>query len=145
MPDAFIGIDVIVGTRGETDALFNESKMFIESIPFTQLHVFSYSERPDTQALKITYIVHPDIKRERSKQLLDLSDKRWHDFYNNHIGKTARTLFEHARKGKNMAGFTENYIKVEIPYQKTHCNTIRTIQMTGWNENKTALKANIIN
>jgi len=144
MPDAFIGIDVIVGTRGETDAFFNESKMFIESTPFTQLHVFSYSERPGTQALKISPVVPPDIKHERSKQLLDLSAKRWHEFYNNHIGKTAGALFEHTRKGKNMVGFTENYIKIEIPYQKTLCNRISDIQMTGWNDSKTALRANII-
>ena len=141
MPDAFIGVDVIVGMRGETDALFKESKTFIENIPFSQLHVFSYSERPSTQALKITPAVPPDIKSERSKQLLYLSEERLYDFYNAHIGKTARTLFEHARKGKNMVGFSENYIKVEIPYQKAFCNTIHTIRMTGWNEGKTALRA----
>jgi threonylcarbamoyladenosine tRNA methylthiotransferase MtaB len=70
MPDAFIGVDVIVGMRGETETFFNESKLFIESIPFTQLHVFSYSERPGTQALKITPVVPPGVKHERSKQLL---------------------------------------------------------------------------
>ena len=141
MPDAFIGIDVIVGMRGETNALFNESKSFIESIPFSQLHVFSYSERPNTQALKITPSVIPDVKQERSKQLLDLSEKRWHEFYGRHLGKTAHTLFEHARKGNYMHGFTDNYIKTAIVYQKTLCNTIRTVQMTGWNDDKTALTA----
>ena len=141
MPDAFIGIDVIVGMRGETEALFDESKSFIESIPFTQLHVFSYSERPGTEALKITPTVPPNLKQERSKLLLHLSDTRLHDFYNAHIGCTARTLFEHARKGDNMYGFTDNYIKIEIPYQKTLCNNIRTVRMVGWNEDKTALRA----
>ena len=144
IPHAFIGVDVIVGTRGETDALFNESKSFIERLPFAQLHVFSYSERPNTQALKIMPAVTPDKKQERSKQLLDLSEKRLHEFYSSYLGKTAKTLFEHARKGNNMYGFTENYIKTEITWQKSFCNTIRTVKLTGWNENKTALNATII-
>ena len=143
MPDAFIGVDVIVGTRGETEELFNESFSFIESIPFTQLHVFSYSERPNTQALKIAHEVSPAQKHERSKRLLDLSEKRVHDFYNLHIGKAAKTLFEHARKGNNMYGFTENYIKTEVTYDKALCNEIRDIKITGWNADKTALTAEI--
>jgi threonylcarbamoyladenosine tRNA methylthiotransferase MtaB len=143
MPDAFIGVDVIVGTRGETDEFFDEGKIFIESIPFAQLHVFSYSERPDTQALKITPIVPYKIKHERSKQLLDLSEKRLMHFYELHTGKTGKVLFEHAKKGKFMYGFTENYIKTEITYQKELCNTIHSVRMTGWNENKTALTAEI--
>ena len=143
MPDAFIGVDIIVGTRGETDELFNESKSFIASIPFTQLHVFSYSERPGTQALKITPVVPPEVKHERSQQLLSLSDKRWRDFYSNHVGKTARVLFEHTRKGNLMCGFTENYIRTAISYQKTLSNRICTVRMTGWNEDNTALIAEI--
>ena len=144
MPDAFVGVDVIVGTRGETEELFDESYSFIKSIPFTQLHVFSYSERPNTQALKITHEVSPGEKHERSKRLLDLSEKRMHDFYDVHIGKLAKALFEHARKGNNMYGFTENYIKTEVPYNKALCNEIRNIKLTGWNADKTALTA-IIN
>lgn len=143
MPDAFIGIDVIVGTRGETDEFFNACKSFINNLPFTQLHVFSYSERPNTQALKIKPIVSPAQKHERSKQLLDLSDQRTHDFYQKYIGKTATVLFEHTRKGKCMHGFTENYIKTEIDYSKTLCNEIRTVQLTGWNADKTALTAEL--
>ncbi|MDR1525237.1 MAG: tRNA (N(6)-L-threonylcarbamoyladenosine(37)-C(2))-methylthiotransferase MtaB [Tannerella sp.] len=143
MPDAFIGVDVIAGTRGETDEFFNEGKTFIESIPFTQLHVFSYSERPNTQALKITPAVPHKVKHERSRQLLDLSEKRLHDFYESHTGKTGKVLFEHAKKGKFMYGFTENYIKTEITYQKELCNTIHSVRMTGWNDNKTALTAEI--
>ena len=143
MPEAFIGVDVIVGTRGETDELFNEGFAFIESIPFTQLHVFSYSERPNTQALKIKPIASPTQKRERSKRLLDLSEKRTYDFYEAHIDTTTKVLFEHARKGNNMYGFTENYIKTEIEYKKTLCNEIRNIKLTGWNADKTALTADI--
>ena len=143
IPHAFIGVDVIVGMRGETDAFFKESKSFIESIPFAQLHVFSYSERPNTQALKIFPVVNPDKKQERSKQLLDLSDKRLHDFYSRYLGKTTRTLFEHARKGNYMYGFTENYIKTAVSWQKTFCNTVRTVELTGWNEDFSALTATI--
>ena len=139
MPDAFIGIDVIVGTRGETDELFNEGMSFIESIPFTQLHVFSYSERPNTQALKIKPIVSPGQKHERSKRLLDLSEKRTYGFYDAHINKTAKALFEHTKKGNSMYGFTENYIKTEISYEKKLCNNILNVKMTGWNVDKTAL------
>ncbi|MDR2776091.1 MAG: tRNA (N(6)-L-threonylcarbamoyladenosine(37)-C(2))-methylthiotransferase MtaB [Tannerella sp.] len=143
MPDAFIGIDVIAGTRGETEEFFDESKTFLESIPFTQLHVFSYSERPNTQALKITPAVSHKARHERSKQLLDLSEKRMYRFYESHIGKTGIALFEHAKKGEFMHGFTENYIKTEIAYRKELCNTVHPVRMTGWNENKTALIAEI--
>jgi threonylcarbamoyladenosine tRNA methylthiotransferase MtaB len=144
MPDAFIGIDVIVGTHGETDEFFNESKTFIENIPFSQLHVFSYSERPNTQALKIKPVVSPTLRRDRSRQLLDLSEKRLQNFYDAHIGKKANVLFEQARKGKWMYGFTENYIKTEIAYQKGLGNEIRTIRMSGWNKDRTALTAELI-
>ena len=144
MPDAFIGVDVIVGTRGETDELFNDSMSFIESVPFTQLHVFSYSERPNTQALKINHKVSHSQKHERSKQLLDLSEKRTYSFYDAHIGKTTNILFEHAKKGDYMYGFTENYIKTEIMYKKTLCNEIRNIKLTGWNSDKTALTAETV-
>jgi threonylcarbamoyladenosine tRNA methylthiotransferase MtaB len=144
MPGAFIGVDVIVGMRGETDAFFAESKSFIESIAFTQLHVFSYSERPDTQALNINPAVTPGKKQERSKQMIDLSEKRMNEFYGMQIGKTALTLFEHTRKNNYMYGFTENYVKTEIAYQKTLCNNVRKVKLTGWNNDQTALTA-IIN
>ena len=143
MPNAFIGVDVIVGTRGETDELFNEGFSFIESIPFTQLHVFSYSERPNTQALKINHIVTPEKKHERSKRLLDLSEKRTIDFYNSDVGKTAKVLFEHARKGNCMYGFTDNYIKTEITYNKSLCNEILTVKLTDWNSDKNALTCSV--
>jgi len=113
MPDAFIGVDVIVGTRGETEACFAECHEFLENLPFSQLHVFSYSERPGTMALRITPVVPADVKHARSRTLLDLSERKLHAFYDAHIGKTATVLFEHARKGGKMYGFTANYIKVE--------------------------------
>jgi threonylcarbamoyladenosine tRNA methylthiotransferase MtaB len=108
MPDAFIGVDVIVGSRGETDELFADSMAFIESIPFTQLHVFNYSERPNTQALKIPHRVAPQERHNRSRLLLELSDKRRLEFYSSFSGHTRKVLFEHARKGNSMYGFTDN-------------------------------------
>lgn len=142
MPHAFIGVDVIVGTRGETDEYFEEARNFIDSLDVTQLHVFSYSERPGTQALKINYIVDPKTKHARSQQLLDISDRKLHAFYEAHIGQKANVLFEQTRKGGMMHGFTENYIKVEIPYDHTLVNETREVILGDWNEDKTALKVN---
>ena len=139
MPDAFIGVDVIVGTRGETNELFEEASRFIAGIDISQLHVFSYSERPGTQALKITHSVDPKVKHARSKQLLDISDEKWRAFYSNHIGRQCEVLFEHARKGNKMYGFTENYIRVEAPYNPAVINTVYKATLSEWNEDQTAL------
>jgi len=144
MPHAFIGVDVIVGTRGETDTCFEEARTFIESLDISQLHVFSYSERPGTQALKIDHVVDPKTKHARSQQLLDISDRKLHAFYEAHIGQKANVLFEQTRKGGMMHGFTENYIKVEIPYDHSLVNETRQVILEGWNEDKTALVVKII-
>ena len=144
MPHAFIGVDVIVGTRGETDTCFEEDRTFIECLDISQLHVFSYSERPGTQALKIDHVVDPKTKHARSQQLLDISDRKLHAFYEAHIGQKANVLFEQTRKGGMMHGFTENYIKVEIPYDHSLVNETRQVILEGWNEDKTALVVKII-
>ena len=112
MPDAFIGVDVIVGMRGETDELFEESFRFIESLPVSQLHVFSYSERPGTKALQIPYVVTPQTKHARSNRLLALSEEKRKAFYARFIGTDRPVLWEHARPGEPMQGFTDNYIRV---------------------------------
>ena len=112
MPDAFIGVDVIVGMRGETDELFEESFRFIESLPVSQLHVFSYSERPGTKALQIPYVVTPQTKHARSNRLLALSEEKRKAFYARFIGTERPVLWEHARPGEPMQGFTDNYIRV---------------------------------
>ena len=142
MPHAFIGVDVIVGTRGETDEYFEEARQFIDSLDISQLHVFSYSERPGTQALKIDHVVDPKTKHARSQQLLDISDQKLHAFYEAHIGQEANVLFEHTKKDGKMHGFTENYIKVEIPYDATLVNETRKVVLGGWNEDRTALIVN---
>ncbi len=145
MPDAFIGVDVIVGTRGETDAYFERARDFIESLDITQLHVFSYSERPGTQALKIDYVVDPKVKHVRSQTLLDLSERKLQAFYEAHIGKEAEVLFEHTKKEGLMHGFTENYIKVERPYDASLVNKTCRIRLGGWNPDKTALTVSLGN
>ena len=145
MPDAFIGVDVIVGTRGETDAYFERARDFIESLDITQLHVFSYSERPGTQALKIDYVVDPKVKHVRSQTLLDLSERKLQAFYEAHIGKEAEVLFEHTKKEGLMHGFTENYIKVERPYDASLVNKTCWIRLGGWNQDKTALTVSLGN
>lgn len=144
MPNAFIGVDVIVGTRGETDNLFDETRCFLESLDVSQLHVFSYSERPGTQALKIEYTVDPKTKHVRSQQLLDISEQKLHSFYESQIGGQAKVLFEQTRKGGMMHGFTENYIRVEVPYLVSLVNETRNVKLDSWNEDKTALKAILI-
>lgn len=147
MPDAFIGVDVMVGTRGETDELFEETYSFLSSLDVTQLHVFPYSERPGTAALRIPYIVSDKDKKLRSKRLLDLSDEKTRAFYTRHIGQEAEVLFERAAKGKAMHGFTRNYIRVEIPPSPDNerlDNQLVRVSLGNFNHDKTALRATII-
>lgn len=139
MPDAFIGVDVIVGTRGETNEYFEEARLFLESLDFSQLHVFTYSERPNTQALKIEHEVDPKTKHARCKELLDLSDRKLHEFYQSQKGTNRKVLFEHTQHDNVMYGFTENYIKVETSYLASKANEIKLITLGGFNSIKTAL------
>lgn len=139
MPDAFIGVDVIVGTRGETDEYFEDAKAFLESLDFSQLHVFTYSERPNTQALKIDHEVDPKTKHARCKALLDLSDEKLQAFYRSQQGTKRKVLFEHTQHDSVMYGFTENYIKVETQYHANKANEIKMITLGDFNSVKTAL------
>ena len=112
MPDAFIGVDVIVGMRGETDELFEQAYNFIKSLDISQLHVFSYSERPGTRALEIPHKVDAQTKHERSQRLLELSEEKRKAHYAKHIGTQRPVLWEHSKKGAPLSGFTDNYIRV---------------------------------
>ena len=114
MPDAFIGVDVMVGSRGERPEYFEDCYNFLDSLPVTQLHVFPYSERPGTAALSIPYVVDDREKKHRAHKLLKLSDEKTRAFYAEHIGQEADVLFEKAARGKAMHGFTDNYIRVEL-------------------------------
>ena len=102
MPDAFIGVDVIVGTRGETPEYFEKAYEFIRGLDVTQLHVFSYSERPGTQALKIDYVVPAEEKHQRSQRLLALSDEKTKAFYARHIGQEAKVLMEKSKVSRKI-------------------------------------------
>ena len=139
MPHCFIGVDVIVGTRGETPEYFEDAYNFIKSLPISQLHVFSYSERPGTKALEIPYIVTPQVKKERSQRLLALSEEKLKEFYTSQIGQVRPVLFEHAPKSKPMHGFTDNYVKVEIPNNPELDNKIITVTLGDFNKEGDAL------
>jgi threonylcarbamoyladenosine tRNA methylthiotransferase MtaB len=139
LPGAFIGVDVIVGVRGEKEEYFDATERLIESLPVSQLHVFTYSERQGTQALNIDYVVHPKIKQERSRRLLELSDRKLREFYQSQIGTTHKVLFEHTPRGHKMHGFTENYLKVEADYDLVWINKLKTVTLCGFNEEKTVM------
>ena len=146
MPDAFIGVDVMVGCRGETPECFEECYEFLKSLPVTQLHVFPYSERPGTAALKIPYVVDEKEKKKRSKRLLELSDQKTQEFYAQYIGTEAEVLFEKAPRGKAMHGFTKNYIRVELSpalAKEEYDNQLIKVRLGDFNHDKTALKAEL--
>lgn len=144
MPDAFIGVDVIVGTRGETDEYFEDAYRFIAGLDVTQLHVFSYSERPGTQALKIDHVVAPEEKHKRSQRLLALSDEKTQAFYVRHIGQTMPVLMEKTKAGMPMHGFTANYIRVEVENDPSLDNKMVDVLLGELNEDGTALKGTIL-
>lgn len=145
MPDAFIGVDVIVGTRGETPEYFEQAYEFIRGLDITQLHVFSYSERPGTQALKIDYVVPAEEKHRRSQRLLALSDEKTKSFYMRYIGKEAKVLMEHSKPGTKMHGFTDNYIRVELENDDRLDNQIVDVRLGEFNEETVALQGNLKN
>ena len=147
MPEAFLGIDVMVGTRGETPEYFEETYRLLDSLPVTQLHVFPYSERPGTAALKIPYVVDAKDKKIRSQRLLDMSEEKTQAFYASHIGKVKEVLFEKAPRGKAMHGFTDNYIRVELPAalsKEEYDNEIMMVRLKDFNHDKSALVCEII-
>ena len=147
MPDAFIGVDVMVGCRGETPECFEETYEFLKGLDVTQLHVFPYSERPGTSALSIPYIVSEKDKKLRSKRLLDLSDEKTVVFYQKHIGQEAEVLFEKAPRGKAMHGFTKNYIRVELAAKDAYTaldNQIVKVKLGELTPDKQALRCYII-
>lgn len=147
MPEAFIGVDVMVGCRGETPECFEETYDLLSTLPVTQLHVFPYSERPGTSALKIPYIVPEKEKKLRSRRLLELSDQKTHDFYSSHVGQQAEVLFEKATRGRAMHGFTKNYVRVElspVDARPEFDNQLMRVSLGDFNHDATALKAVIV-
>lgn len=147
MPDAFIGVDVMVGCRGETPECFEECYEFLDDVDVTQLHVFPYSERPGTAALRIPYVVDDAEKKVRSKRLLDLSEQKRIEFYARYIGTEQEVLFEKAARGKAMHGFTSNYVRVELPAKlakEEYDNQILRVRMDEFNRDKSALQVELL-
>lgn len=147
MPDAFIGVDVMVGCRGETPECFEECYEFLDDMDVTQLHVFPYSERPGTAALRIPYVVNDAEKKVRSKRLLDLSEQKRIEFYARYIGTEQEVLFEKAARGKAMHGFTSNYVRVELPAKlakEEYDNQILRVRMGEFNRDKSALQVELL-
>jgi threonylcarbamoyladenosine tRNA methylthiotransferase MtaB len=135
MPHACIGVDVIVGHPGETDELFRETYQFINELPVSYLHVFTYSERPNTTALSIKPVVPGSVRAERSKMLHILSDKKRRAFYESQVGRMATVLFEDDvdHQTGRMQGFTENYVRVVANYDPLRINEVVPVQLTALN------------
>ncbi|EKB48538.1 (Dimethylallyl)adenosine tRNA methylthiotransferase MiaB [Cecembia lonarensis LW9] len=137
MPHCCIGVDVIVGFPGETDALFLETYQFLNELDISYLHVFTYSERANTRAVEMDGIVPIKKRNERSKMLRILSDKKKRKFYEENLGKTFTVLFEEDLEDGKMHGFTENYIRVAAKYDPILINELKTVTLNEINEQGT--------
>ena len=132
-PDAFIGVDVIVGFPGETDEKFKETYDFLDNLDISFLHVFSYSVRPGTPAADMEGKVPQRVIQDRSKALHELSDKKHHEFYKRNLNKQAKVLFEAKNENGKMYGFTENYLKVEVPFSENRINKVEKVILESLN------------
>lgn len=131
LPHAFIGVDVIAGTNGETDDFFRDSYRFIADLDVTQLHAFPYSERPGTKALEIKPVVPVDERKHRTQRLISLSDRKTEDFYRQNLGAVRDVLFEEQKDKTFISGFTDNYIRVETGYRAELENRIIPVKLVG--------------
>lgn len=129
IPNAFIGVDVIAGTNGETDDFFRDSYRFIADLDVSQLHAFPYSERPGTKALEIKPMIPVDERKHRTQRLISLSDRKTEDFYRQNLGSVHEVLFEEQKDKKSISGFTDNYIKVETYYHENLQNHIVSVRL----------------
>lgn len=134
IPDAFIGVDLIVGARGESEEQFGISRDFVSALPVTRLHVFPYSERPGTLALTIDGVVDQHTKSVRAGVMINISEGKLKEFTKQFIGTVRPVLFEQPQKGKPMHGFTDNYIKVYAPFQKEYINRLALVRLREMNE-----------
>jgi len=130
MPNACIGVDVIVGFPGETNKLFLETYNYLNDLDISYLHVFTYSERPNTEAVEMEGVVPKKVRAKRSKMLRGLSVKKRRAFYESQLGNTLTVLFESENKEGYIHGFTENYVKVKTPWNPDLVNTLHTIKLT---------------
>ena len=134
MPNACIGVDAIVGFPGETDELFLETYNYLNEQDISYLHVFTYSERPNTEAAEMDEIVPKKVRAKRSKMLRGLSVKKRRSFYESQLGNTLTALFENENKEGYIQGFTENYVKVKTPWNPELINTLHEITLTNIDE-----------
>ena len=134
MPDACIGVDVIVGFPGETDELFLETFNFLNDLDISYLHVFTYSERDNTEAIDFEDVVPMNVRSKRSKMLRGLSVKKRRHFYENQLNTKHTVLFESENKEGYIHGFTENYVKVKTPWNPELVNTLHKIELTKIDE-----------
>ena len=134
LPNACIGVDVIVGFPGETDALFLETYNYLNEIDISYLHVFTYSERPNTEAVHLEGVVPKKTRAKRSKMLRGLSAKKRRSFYESQLGNSLTALFENENKEGYINGFTENYVKVKTPWNPDLVNTLHTVTLTEIDE-----------
>lgn len=145
MPDAFIGVDLIVGPRGETPELFDESKRFVEQLDISRLHVFAYSERPGTDALKIPYKVSPRDQSDRVHQMLQVSDDKLRRFTQRFVGTVRPVLLEHPHSDEPMGGFTDNYLRVRVDAPHSLDNTIVNVRLDRMDESGEFIHATLVN
>ena len=129
MPEAAIGVDVIVGFPGETEELFMETYNFINDLPISYLHVFTYSERENTEAAEMFGAVPIPERKRRNKMLRILSEKKKMEFYRNQLGRKLSVLWEHENKDGYMFGFTENYVRVQKPFDIDFVNVIERVKL----------------
>ena len=129
MPDACIGVDVIVGFPGETEEEFLKTYYFLNELPISYLHVFTYSERENTEAAEMDGIVPIADRKKRNKMLRILSEKKKVAFYQTQLGKTLPVLWEHDNKDGLMHGFTENYVRVQKPFDENSVNQIEFVKL----------------
>ncbi|MBW8359689.1 MAG: tRNA (N(6)-L-threonylcarbamoyladenosine(37)-C(2))-methylthiotransferase MtaB [Weeksellaceae bacterium] len=137
MPDAAIGVDVIVGFPGETEELFLRTYNFVSSLPISYLHVFTFSERENTEAAEMEGVVPISERKKRNKMLRILSEKKKMSFYRTQLGKTLPVLWEHEQKEGMMFGFTENYVRVKKPFDEGSVNQIETVTLFRTEEDGT--------
>ena len=137
MPDCFIGVDVMVGSRGETDEYFEDSYRFIESLPLQHLHVFPYSERPGTLALRIPVVVSQQTKQERAERMIALSDRKQREFIARYVGTTRPVLMEQPHGNAPMHGFTDNYIRVNVTPDDAIVNQVVKVKFLAINDDLT--------
>lgn len=144
IPHAFIGVDVIVGSRGESETCFEEAYRFMSQLDVNQFHVFSYSERPGTMALQIEPVVSGSEKKVRSARIIALSDAKWRQFYQSQAGRTVYVLFEHTKINGMMHGFSENYVRVSCPYNSAWINRVMPVQLGGFAEDGLSLVGKVM-